>query len=66
MSQQKNINDLLDSLTTMLVAIAKRDNKEEVDKAVEIMEIGWKQMDEVLGNSWFNQELAKQWRKTHK
>lgn len=66
MSQQKNINDLLDSLTNKLVSIAKRDNKEEVDKAIEIMEIGWKQMDEVLGNSWFNQELAKVWRKTHK
>lgn len=62
----QNINNIFDSLTNMLVSIAKHGDEEEINKVIEIMEIGWKQMDEVLDNSWFNQELAKSWRKTHK
>ena len=46
----------------MLVTIAKRDDKEEVDKAIAIMEEGWAKMDEFD----FNKELAILWRQSHK
>lgn len=66
MSQERTTNDIIENLTGMLVTIAKRDDKEEVDKAIAIIEEGWAKMDEVLGNAWFNKEVAKIWRESHK
>ncbi len=62
MSQERNINDVMESLTNMLVTIAKRGDKEEVEKAIAIMEEGWKKMDEFN----FNGELGKLWKESHK
>ncbi len=62
MSQERTINDVIESLTNMLVAIAKHGDKEEVEKAIAIMEEGWKKMDEFN----FNKELGKLWKESHK
>ena len=62
MSQERTTNDILENLTGMLVTIAKRGDDEEIEKAVAIMEEGWKKMDEFD----FNKELAKLWRESHK
>ena len=62
MSQERSINDVIENLTSMLVTIAKRGDKEEVEKAVAIMEEGWKKMDEFD----FNTELVKLWKQSHK
>ena len=62
MNQERTTNDIIESLTNMLVTIAKRGDKEEVEKAVAIMEEGWKKMDEFD----FNRELAKLWKESHK
>ena len=50
----------------MLVTIAKRKDKEEIEKAIEIMEEGWTKMDEVLDTAWFNKEVVKIWKESHK
>ena len=65
MSQERSINNIVESLTEMLVTTAKRDDKDEVEKAIAMMEEGWAKMDEVLGNAWFNKEVAKIWRESH-
>ena len=65
MSQQRTTNDIIESLTGMLVTIAKRKDKEEIEKAIEIMEEGWAKMDEVLDPAWFNREVVKIWKESH-
>ena len=62
MSQERTSNEIIESLTEMLVTIAKRGDKEEVEKAIAIMEEGWKKMDDFN----FNKELAKLWKQSHK
>ena len=62
MSQERTTNEVIESLTDMLVTIAKRGDKEEVEKAVAIMEEGWTKCDEFN----FNKELAKLWKESHK
>ncbi len=62
MSQERTTNEIIESLTDMLVTIAKRGGKEEVEKAIAIMEEGWKKMDGFN----FNMELAKLWKQSHK
>ena len=66
MSNERSVNDIVGNLTDMLVSIAKRENEEEIKKAIETMEEGWAKMDEVLGNTWFNKEIGKIWRENHK
>ena len=46
----------------MLVKVAKRGDEEEVKKVIDIMEEGWKKMDDFD----FNKELAKLWRQSQK
>ncbi len=62
MSQKRTINDIVENLTNMLVKIAKRGDEEEIEKAVAILEEGWKKMDDFD----FNKELAKLWRESQK
>lgn len=62
MSQERTTNEIIESLTDLLVTIAKRGDKEEVEKAVAIMEEGWVKCDEFN----FNKELAKLWKQSHK
>lgn len=61
MSQERSINEVIENLTGMLVTIAKRDDKEEIEKAVAIMEEGWAKMDEFD----YNRELATLWKQSH-
>jgi len=62
MSQKRTINDIVESLAGMLVAIAKENDTNKIKKAVAIMEEGWNYMDEFD----FNKELAKLWRESQK
>jgi len=62
MSQERSLNDTMESLTGMLVSIAKIEDKKEVESAVAIMEVGWAKMDEFD----YNQELVKLWKQSHK
>ena len=62
MSQERPINDVIENLTHMLVAIAKRGDGLEIEKAVEIMEDGWSDCDAFD----FNKELANLWRQSLK
>ncbi len=62
MSQKRTTNDIVENLTNMLVKIAKRSDEEEIEKAVAILEEGWKKMDDFD----FNKELAKLWRQSRK
>jgi len=66
MSQKRSTNEIIENLTGMLVSIAKREDKQEVESAIAIMEVGWAKMDEVLDPAWFNKELATIWRESHK
>ena len=62
MSQERTTNDIIESITGMLVSIAKSEDKQEIESAVAIMEVGWAKMDEFD----YNKELANTWRKSHK
>ena len=62
MSQERTTNDITESLTGMLVSIAKHEDKQEVESAIAIMEVGWAKMDEFD----FNKELGKLWKQSHK
>lgn len=62
MSQERTINKIIESLTGVLVSIAKRGDKQEVESAVAIMEVGWAKMDEFD----YNRELATLWKQSHK
>ncbi len=62
MSQEKTTNDIIESVTGMLVSIAKREDKQEVESAIAIMEVGWAKMDEFD----FNKELVNLWKQSHK
>ena len=62
MSQERTTNAIIENLTNTLVAIAKSEDKQEVESAVAIMEVGWAKMDEFD----YNRELATLWRQSHK
>ncbi len=62
MSQKRTINDIVENLAGMLVAIAKENDTNKIKKAVAIMEEGWNYMDEFD----FNKELATLWRQSQK
>ncbi len=62
MSQERTINKIIESLTGTLVSIAKRGDKQEVESAIAIMEVGWAKMDEFD----YNKELATLWKQSHK
>jgi len=62
MSQERSLNDTMESLTGMLVSIAKSEDKKEVESAIAILEVGWAKMDEFD----YNQELVKLWKQSHK
>jgi len=62
MSQERTINDIVENLASMLVAIAKENDTNKIKKAVAIMEEGWNYMDEFD----FNKELATLWRQSQK
>ncbi len=62
MSQERTTNDIIESVTGMLVSIAKNKDKQEVESAIAIMEVGWAKMDEFD----FNTELIKLWKQSHK
>lgn len=66
MSQERSTNEIIESLTGMLVSIAKREDKQEVESSIAILEVGWSKMDEVLGNAWFNREVSTIWKQSHK
>jgi len=65
-NMERTTNNIIESLTGMLVSIAKSGDKQEVESAIAIMEVGWAKMDEVLDPAWFNSELAKLWKESHK
>ncbi len=62
MSQKRSTNDIVQSLTDILVTIAKENDTNKIKKAVAIMEEGWDKMDEFD----FNKELATLWRQSQK
>ncbi len=62
MSQKRSTNDIVQSLTDMLVTIAKENDTNKIKEAVAIMEEGWDKMDEFD----FNKELATLWRQSQK
>ncbi len=62
MSQERSTNDIMESITGMLVSIAKSEDKKEVESAIAIMEVGWAKCDEFD----FNGELIKLWKQSHK
>ena len=62
MSQKRSTNDIVQSLTDILVTIAKENDTNKIKEVVAIMEEGWKKMDEFD----FNKELATLWRQSQK
>ena len=62
MSQKRTTNDIVQSLTDMLVTIAKENDTNKIKEVVAIMEEGWDKMDEFD----FNKELATLWRQSEK
>jgi len=62
MSQERNINNVIENLTAMLVDIAKNGSEKDKEDAIVIMEEGWKKINEFD----YNDELVKSWKKTHK
>ena len=61
MNQERTTNEIIESLTGMLVSIAKRGDIKEVESAVAIMEVGWAKMDEFD----YNKELTTLWKQSH-
>ncbi len=62
MSRERTTNEIIESVTGLLISIAKREDKQEIESATAIMEVGWAKMDEFD----YNKELANIWRKSHK
>jgi len=62
MSQERTTNDIIESLTGMLVTIEKNGSEKDKENAIVIMEEGWKKMDDFD----FNKELVKLWKQSHK
>lgn len=62
MSQKRSTNDIVQSLTDILVTIAKENDTNKIKEVVTIMEEGWDKMDEFD----FNKELATLWRQSEK
>ena len=62
MSQKRSTNDIVQSLTDILVTIAKENDTNKIKEVVTIMEEGWDKMDEFD----FNKELATLWRQSQK
>jgi len=61
-NMERTTNNIIESLTGMLVSIAKNGDKQEVESAIAIMEVGWAKMDEFD----YNRELATLWKESHK
>ncbi len=62
MSQERTVNDLIESITNGLVYIAKNGSDEDKENAMIIMEEGWRKCDDFD----FNKELIKLWKESHK
>jgi len=62
MSQEININNVIENLTAMLVDIAKNGSEKDKEDAIVIMEEGWKKINEFN----YNYELGKLWKESHK
>lgn len=62
MSQERTINNVIESITNVLVHIAKNGSEKDKEDAIVIMEEGWKKMDEFN----FNKELIQLWKESHK
>jgi len=62
MIQERSTNEIIESLTGMLVSIAKREDKKEVESSIAILEVGWAKMDEFD----YNKELVNLWKQSHK
>ncbi len=62
MSQERTINNVIESITNGLVHIAKNGSEKDKEDAMVIMEEGWKKMDDFD----FNSELVKLWKQSHK
>ena len=62
MSQERSLNEIMESLTGKLVSIAKSKDKKNVESAIAIMEVGWAKCDDFD----FNEELVKLWKQSHK
>ena len=62
MSQKRSTNDIVQSITDILVTIAKENDTNKIKEVVTIMEEGWDKMDEFD----FNKELATLWRQSEK
>ena len=62
MSQERSLNEIMESLTGKLVSIAKSKDKKDVEGAIAIMEVGWAKMDEFD----YNKELVNLWKQSHK
>ncbi len=59
---ERTTNDIIESLTGMLITIAKSEDKQDIESAIAIMEVGWAKMDEFD----YNKELATLWKQSHK
>lgn len=62
MNQERSTNEIIESITGMLVSIAKSEDKHDIESAIAIMEVGWAKMDEFD----FNSELGKLWKQSYK
>ncbi len=62
MNQERNVNEIIESLTNGLANIAMHGSEKDKEDAIVIMEEGWKKMNEFD----YNAELVKLWKKTHK
>ena len=62
MSQERSINEVIESLTNSLVHIAKHGSEQNKEDAIVIMDEGWKKMDEFD----YNKELVKLWKESQK
>ncbi len=59
---ERTTNNIIESLTGMLITIAKSEDKHDIESAIAIMEVGWAKMDEFD----YNKELATLWKQSHK
>jgi 1,2-phenylacetyl-CoA epoxidase catalytic subunit len=63
---ERSTNDIIESITKGLVHMAKHGTEEQIKEIVEFMNKKWIELNEIFDPSWFNKELAKVWRESHK
>lgn len=56
------VNKTMENTISGLAHIANNGSKEDVEKAIKIMEDGWMKINEVMSTAWFNKEISILWR----